>query len=300
MNFLNYHHLRYFHAIAREGNLTRAAEQLKLSQSALSLQLRKLEESLGQPLFSRENKRLELTEAGRIALDYAEQIFKAGTELQDTLLRVGQQHRRVLRAGAVATLSRNFQISFFAPLMNRDDCELVIHSGPQHELLGRLRAHTVDLVLSNYAAPREAQSGWHSHLLDSQPVSLVGKPKALRAWKFPQSLGKTPLILPGIESNIRAAFDRVMDAIGIRPLIAAEVDDMAMMRLLARESTGLALVPPVVVKDELNDKTLIEYHRVSEISETFYAITPSRRFPNPLTKELVEAWTREQPGKAIS
>lgn len=295
MTFLNYHHLRYFHAVAKEGNLTRAAGHLRISQSALSLQLKKLEESLGTPLFSRTNKRLELTEAGRIALDYAEQIFRAGEELKDTLLRGGERVRRVLRAGSVATLSRNFQRRFFEPLIHREDCGMIIHSGPLQDLLNRLRSHTLDLVLSNVEAPRDGSSTLHSHLLATQPVSLVGPPDRRRkGWSFPASLGRTPLLIPGMESNIRTAFDRLMDSSGLRPMIAAEVDDMAMMRLLARDSRGLALVPPVVVQEELASGALVEYHRFREISETFFAITPSRRFPNPITRELMDAWKRNQ------
>jgi len=290
MAFLNYHHLRYFHAIAREGNLTRAAEHLHISQSALSLQLKKLEESLGHPLFLREGKQLVLTEAGRIAFDYAENIFKAGDELQDVLAREGAQ-RRVVRIGAVSTLSRNFQIEFVHPLIDRADCELVIQSGPLQEMLTRLGAHTLDLVLSNFAVPRDAQTNLHSRLLDEQTVSLVGKPSRRgKRFRFPDSLAETPVILPTLESNIRVAFDQVMDAAGIRPIVAAEVDDMAMLRVMARESDALTLVPPVVVIDELNSKQLIEKHRFPEIHESFYAITPTRRFPNRLVRELVEGW----------
>lgn len=290
MSFLNYHHLRYFHAIAREGNLTRAAEHLHLSQSALSLQLRKLEESLGHDLFRRESKRLVLTEVGKIAFDYAENIFKAGDELQDVLLREGAR-RRIVRVGAVSTLSRNFQIEFVKPLIDRADCELVIQSGPLQAMLARLGAHTLDLVLSNFAVPRDAQTNWHSRLLDEQTVSLVGKPKRRgKRFRFPGSLQDTPVILPTVESNIRVAFDQVLDAAGIRPVIAAEVDDMAMLRVLARESDALTLVPPVVVIDELHSRQLVEKHRFPEIHECFYAITPTRRFPNPLVRELLEGW----------
>lgn len=293
MSFLNYHHLRYFHAIAKDGNLTRAAEHLNVSQSALSLQLKKLEENLGHPLFERKNKRLELTEAGKIALDYAESIFRTGDELQDTLKRKSNTVRQVLRVGAAATLSRNFQLEFLASHLGRSDCHFVIQSGPLQDLLNRLRAHTLDLVLSNFAVPRDAETGWHSHLLDQQPVSLVGRRVVVsKLPEFPECLKETPLILPSLESNIRVAFDLMMDRLGIRPLIAAEVDDMAMLRLMAREGHGLALVPPVVVQDELKSKLLFEHYRIPEIHECFYAITPTRSFPNPLTREILNEWKK--------
>lgn len=287
MPTLNYHHLRYFWAIAHERNLTRAAQRLHVSQSALSIQLRQLEERLGQKLFERSGKRLLLTEAGRIALDYADTIFQAGDELLSRLMG-GAAGRQPLRVGAVATLSRNFQLALLRPLLGRHDIELVLHSGTLRELLAQLGAHTLDLVLSNVAVPRDAATPWHSHLIAQQPVSLVGRAAASRKrFRFPDDLADTPLVLPGSASSLRAAFDLLMEQAGIRPTIVAEVDDMAMLRLIARESDALTLVPPVVVRDELRAKLLVERCRIPQIKESFYAISPSRRFPNPLVRQLL-------------
>ncbi len=294
--FLNYHHLRYFRVIARELSITRAAERLNLSPPALSIQLKQLEESLGQVLFERGRGGLQLTEAGRIAFDYAESIGRTGEELMDVMRnRAPGAARQVLRVGAVATLSRNFQLEFLKPALHRPGVEVVIRSGAQRELLMALHAHEVDLVLSNSPARRDAEKPWHSHLLAEQEVGLVGVP----AWKrknlrFPDDFHDVPVILPSLESNSRAAFDRLTTAAGIRPRIMAEVDDMAMLRLLAREGEGLALVPPVVVRDEIEDGVLIQTHRLKEIRESFYAITPSRRFPNALVGELVARMTRSK------
>lgn len=287
--FLNYHHLRYFRVIARELSVTRAAERLNLSPPALSIQLKQLEESLGQPLFERGRGGLRLTEAGRVALDYAETIGRAGEELMDVMRnRAPGAAQQVLRVGAVATLSRNFQLEFLKPALHRPGVEVVIRSGPQHELLLALQAHEIDVVLSNSAARRDAETPWHSHLLAEQKVALVGTP----AWKkkrlrFPADFDGVPVILPSLESASRATFDALTAAAGIRPRIVAEVDDMAMLRLLAREGEGLALVPPVVVRDEIQDGALVQTHRIPQIRESFFAITPSRKFPNALVGELV-------------
>lgn len=292
---LNFHHLRYFHAIAREGSLTRAAKRLNLSQSALSVQLRKLEDSLGHPLFDREHKSLVLTEAGKMALDHAESIFRLGDDLVDTLQQRRSDRRQVLRVGAVATLSRNFQMRLLGDLARREDVELVLRSGSLRELLTQMQAHTVDLVLSNQPVRRDMETNWFSHLLAEQSVSLVAaKDKRKKVFRFPEDLDGTPVLVPSMESNIRTAFDLVMERHGVRPVIAAEVDDMAMLRLLARESGTLALVPRVVVLDELDSGVLVERHRFPEIREGFYAITPSRKFPNALVKELVEHGLRLQ------
>lgn len=290
MTALNYHHLRQFHAIAKEGSLTGAARRLNVAQSALSTQLKQLEAQLGHALFERKGRRMELTEAGRLALDHAETIFRTGAELLDTLRGQRAATRRVLRIGAIPTLSRNFQLELLRPLIGRGDVELVVRSGPLRDLLAQLDALTLDAVLSNEAVPQDAESPWASRLLDEQPVSLVARKERRAApFRFPQALRETPVLLPGRQSQIRQRFDLIMQEAGIRPLILAEVDDMAMLRLFARESPGVTLVPPVVVRDELRAGVLVERCQVPNLAEGFYAITRSRRFPNPLLAELLGA-----------
>lgn len=286
---LNYHHLRYFWAIAHEGSLTRAAERLNLSQSALSVQLGKLEQQLGHSLFERAGKRLILTEAGRIALDYADTVFQAGDELVSTMQGRAPAKRQVFRVGALTTLSRNFQLEFLRPLVGRADVELVVRSGTMLDLLGQLETHAVDVVLANSTPPQDAQSSFRTHLLDQQPVGLVRRPGAAKAsFRFPESLAFEPILLPSLGSEIRLAFDRILERASVIPIILAEVDDMAMLRLLARESEGVTLVPPIVVRDELASGALVEVVRIPTLSESFYAITQKRRFPNPLLVELLD------------
>jgi LysR family transcriptional activator of nhaA len=288
MRNLNFNHLRYFWAVAREGSLTRAAGRLNVSQSALSVQIQKLEHQMGHPLFDRVGKKLVLTEAGQIALDYADTVFKAGDELLSTLGGRPASSRQILRVGALPTLSRNFQLEFLRPLVGRSDVELIVRSGNTRELLTQLEAHALDVVLSNSAAPRDARSSLRNYLLNEQPVSLVGhRRRGQRKFRFPDDLRTVPILLPSLDSDIRVAFDRVLELAGIRPIVLAEVDDMAMLRLLAREREGVALVPPIVVRDELETGALVEHCRIPEVTETFYAIVQKRRFPNRLLSELL-------------
>jgi LysR family transcriptional activator of nhaA len=289
MQRLNYHHLHYFWAVAKEGNLTRAAALLHVSQSALSTQIKQLEEQLGQALFERQGRSLVLTEAGQLALSYAESIFTSGAELM-ALLRDGRRREReVMRIGAVATLSRNFQENFLAPLLARADVALVLQSGSLTELLGRLRVHTVDIVLSNQRVHSSADDPWRCRRIARQPISLVGpKRKGRRAFRFPEDLASVPLLLPGQGSDIRAGFDLLCDQLGIRYTLRAEVDDMALLRLLARDSGGVALLPTVVVQDELKSGELVEYAVVPDLQESFYAITVQRHFEPPWLEALLK------------
>jgi LysR family transcriptional activator of nhaA len=285
---LNYKHLRYFWAVAHEGNLTRAAEQMNVSQSALSMQIAKLEDELGHSLFERRGRQLLLTEAGRIALDHADTIFAAGAELLGTLGEQHSQLRQVLRVGAIATLSRNFQIGFLRPLLERNDVELVLRSGNYADLLTALEAHRLDVVLTNAALMRDAATPWVAHRIAEQPVSVIGSKGFDTAGRgLPELLASEPLIAPTAESSIRAGFDALVERLGIRPTFVVEADDMAMLRLIARERTGLAILPPIVVRDELASGVLSEITRLPDLVETFHAITLRRRFPNPLLRELL-------------
>lgn len=286
---LNYNHLHYFWTVAREGGLARAAQRLNVSQSSISVQLKKLEDQLGHPLFERHGRGLQLTEEGRIAFDYADRLFETGAELVDRLNGRRQATRHTLRVGAIATLSRNFQLALLKPLIDRHDVHLVVRTGVKADLLEQLESHALDLILTNRPVRRDSGTPWHSHELGAQEVSLVAPltadvPDSLR---FPDDLADVPVVLPSLDSEVRQAFDRQLELAGVRPIVLAELDDMALLRLFARESGALTLVPPVVVKDEIASGLLVERCRIHGIEESFYAVTLGRRFPNPLVAELL-------------
>ena len=289
MSELNYHHLRYFRAVAHDGNLTRTAERLNLSQSALSIQIKQLEERLGHSLFERRGRQLYLTEAGRIALDHADTIFSAGEELVETLKETGRT-RRAIRIGALATLSRNFQMEFLRPILGRSDVDMILRSGSTSELLGALETLNLDIVLLNQAPMADSVTPFIAQHVYQQRVSLIGKPSYGKPGaKLADLLAEQPVILPTLESGVRSQFEALVARLGITPQIAAEVDDMAMMRLLAREGAGLAVLPPIVVKGELEAGTLVEFDALPGMIESFFAVTVKRRFPNPLIRPLLEA-----------
>ncbi|WP_299413107.1 LysR family transcriptional regulator [uncultured Sulfitobacter sp.] len=280
---LNYHHLRYFSAVAHEGNLTRAAEKLNLSQSALSTQIKALEARLGQALFDRVGRQLVLTEVGRIALDHADRIFATGAELEATLA----QTSTILppfRVGALSTLSRNFQMQFLRPVLARGGYEVILRSGGP-ELLETLGALGLDVVLTTEPPQSGSAGGFTTHRIASQRVGLHGAAHRLHHKTLFDLLSNEPLILP--MGAIRMGFDSLIARLGIKPEIVAEADDMAMVRLLAREDAGVALAPDVVLADEIASGRLATAPFDLELTETFYAITAPRNFPHPLLAELL-------------
>jgi LysR family transcriptional regulator, transcriptional activator of nhaA len=286
---LNFKHLRYFHAVAHGGNLTNAARQLNVSQSALSTQIRLLEESVGHALFERRGRRLELTEAGRVALNYADSMFETADEMMATFAGGAASARRHLRIGALSTLSRNFQMRFLGPMVARDDVHLVIHSGSLRDLVKALEAHELDVLLTNRLPFRDSGNNWAAHLVDQVPVSLIGPQRVDVAKLALRDLLTTMrLVVPAKDSGVRADFDLLTDRLGVLPNIVAEADDMAMLRLLLRAGTGIGVVPPIVVRDELASGILQEIMVVPGLTESFYAMTQSRRFPHPLVDQLLE------------
>jgi len=285
MDRLNYHHLRYFREVAHEGNLTRAAERLNVSQSALSTQIKALEDRFGHALFDRANRQMRLTEAGRIVLDHADRIFAAGEELALTLAN-HTATRRPLKVGSISTLSRNFQLRFLRPVL--EDCDLVLSSGASDILLTQLQALALDVVLTTEPPRRSEQSDLVAHRLAEQPVSLFGVPSRMGYDSLSDLLRAEPVILP-TESSIRTGFDSLVERLDLTVHVLAEVDDMAMVRLLARAGAGLAIVPEIVVADELAQGVLQRAPFPLAISETFYAITARRRFQHPLVHVLLSA-----------
>ena len=275
---LNFHHLFYFWQVARTGHLTEAAKRLHTSQSALSAQIRQLEQRLGETLFHREGRRLVLSETGHLVLSYAENIFGLGQEMLGRLQGTveGMDHVRV---GSVATLSRNYQENWIRPLVADPSVTITLESGTLDHLLARLLQHQLDVVLANEPVLDDGTKAMHCRLLGSQEIILVGAASHWpeRHMKIPEDLDGLEIALPGARSSLRMQFDALCIAADVTPRIRAEVDDMAMLRLIARDSGWLALLPAVVVQDELHSGQLLTLGRSDQMRENFYAITTSHR-----------------------
>ncbi|MFY8274564.1 LysR family transcriptional regulator [Pseudoalteromonas sp. SSDWG2] len=288
MRQLNFHHLYYFWTVAKEGHLTRAAQKLNVSQSALSSQIKQLEGQLEQALFHRQGRSLQLTDFGHVVLEYAESIFNLGSELLSILESGEHQRMQTLRIGSVSTLSRNFQENFLRPVIGQEDIKLVLKASNFDDLLEQLRVHKLDLILSNRPVVSDSTTPWRCKLIAQQGVCLVGpNTQAFSGLGFPQDLDKVKLLLPGGDSEIRTQFDLYCEHHGLQLKPYAEVDDMAMLRLLARDADAIAVVPEVVVQDEIQAGTLKNYASLESVTESFYAITTKRHVELPILKKLL-------------
>ncbi|WP_320819522.1 LysR family transcriptional regulator [Thalassolituus sp.] len=288
MSRLNYHHLHYFWRVATLGNLTEAARQLHVSQSALSAQIRALEESMETKLFERSGRRLVLTATGQRVLGYANDIFSRGEELESLLRHGVEPEYQQLRIGVLSTMSRNFIEGFIAPLINQPKVRFSLHARGMANLLNGLANHQFDLILTNSNVTADDQDTlWQSQLLARQPLAVVGPKGQKPTTSFPEGFAGKRWVLPTTRTELRTAFDGFCSRWNYEPDVQAEADDMAMLRLLARDTGALTVLPPVVVKDEIARGTLQEFMTLPNVYESFYAVTVKRQFISPIVTELL-------------
>jgi LysR family transcriptional activator of nhaA len=286
---LNYRHLYYFWRVASEGNLTRVARKLHVSQSALSSQIRQLEESTGTQLFDRSGRRMTLTDAGHRVLGYANEIFTKGEELESLLRHGVEPESQMLRIGMLSTLSRNFIDHLVTPLLIDRQIRFTLHASTLDRLLDGLARHQLDVALTNGDVRGSDEQLWQSQLIARQPVSIVGPPALRPDTSFPHGYEDKYWVLPARDSEVRRAFDGLCTLWQYVPDIQAEADDMAMLRLLARDGGTLAVLPTVVVRDEIRQGQLVEYMSLPNVFEYFYAITVKRSYvPRALQTLLVD------------
>lgn len=271
---LNFRHLFAFWKVTTEGRLTQAARALHVSQSTLSTQIQHLEERLGHPLFERRGRQMLLTATGRQVYRYAENIFGLGEEMLGWLDGHYEGMARV-RIGGVSTMSRNYQENLFRPMMRDPTVVLTIESGTLDELVQRLLQHKLDLVLANSPVSSSPDQPLHSKFLGSQEISVVGQTAiwGRRKLRIPEDLDGQPVALPGARHALRAEFDALCSSANVNPQLRAEIDDMTMLRLVARDSGWLTILPAVVVQDELESGALTRVGQSDLLRERFYAIT---------------------------
>ncbi len=289
MPWLNYHHLLYFRAIAEEGGIARAAEKLRLGQSTLSTQLKQLEEMIGRPLFERRNRKLILTEAGKAALDYANEIFRLGDEMIEVLKDRTPEDHTHLQIGALDGVPKSVLLSIVTEAYKVAPCTVSILEGKGDELIRELHAHRVDLIVSNYPAQLIEGTKVYSKSVARLPVSVYGaaKYKGLRKG-FPLSLSGRPFVLPTAHSKLRHDLNHFFKLHGIQATPAAETQDTSLQRLLAENGIGLA---PFSELGGHREQRLVRLGTLKGVFEEVWLISAQRKLENPIAAKLMNTFS---------
>ena len=303
MQPLNYHHLRYFWTVARLGSVRAAAERLNVSQPTVSAQVRELEQTLGQKLFSRAGRGLALTEAGERVSRYGDEIFALGDELQASLRHPVDGATLRIAVGVTDSLPKSLSYDILRPAFAAGkNVQLVCREGQVRDLLGELAAFRLDLVLADEPAPSSTPVKTHHHLLGSSGVMLCATAKLAAKLKpgFPQSLDGAPALLTATGSPLRRTLDPWFRSIGVQPRLVAEYDDRALMKMAAADGLGFMPLPAAAVKEATERWGLRVLGPAGDCREQFYAITTERRVHHPAVVAITQAahaTLSDHPGK---
>ncbi len=284
MEWLNYHHLLYFWTVAKEGSVTRASEQLRLAQPTVSAQLRALEEALGERLFVRAGRGLELTDTGRLAFRYAEEIFSLGREFQDAVKDRPTGRPIRCSVGVVDVLSKLVAFRLLSPALALPQAvHLICREDRPDRLLAELATHALDLVLADAPTPPGSGVRAFNHLLGESGVCVFA-PRRLAATyrrRFPESLHGAPFLVPTEQATLRRSLAHWFDARELRPHIVGEFDDAALLQTFAAAGHGLFAAPAVVAEEVTRRFNVRVVGTIGDLRERFYAITVERRLKHP-------------------
>lgn len=292
MEWLNYHHLLYFWTVARHGSISRATEELYLAQPTISAQLRSLEESLGEKLFTRAGRNIALTEMGQVVFRYADEIFSLGRELTDTLK--GRSVGRPVRftVGIADVLPKLIAYRLLQPALQMPDpIRIVCYEDKPDRLLAELAVHGLDLVLSDAPIGPTVKVRAFNHLLGESDVTIFGPGKIATKYrrKFPQSLDGAPMLLPTETTSLRRSFDQWCEAQGIHPFIVGEFEDSALLKTFGQSGVGLFPAPSVIEAEVRQQYGVQTVGRVNDVRERFYAISVERKLKHPAVVAISEA-----------
>jgi LysR family transcriptional activator of nhaA len=291
MEWLNYHHLRYFWVAAKEGSLKKAAEKLHVSQPSISEQIKELEEALGEALFRRSGRSNVLTDAGQIVLRYAEEIFGLGAELISAVKqRPGVQTLR-LYVGVADAIPKLVANDILKPVLAMaQTVHIICREGKMEDLLEQLAAHRLDIVLADEPASSSLKFKAFTHLLGESGVCFCAAPKLAARLRrgFPASLHDAPALLPTENTALRRSLEKWFQQRQIRPRVVAEFEDAALMKVMAVDEKGFAPIPTVVAEEAITRYRLQKIGATQECKEQFYAITAERRIVHPAAVAITE------------
>lgn len=292
MEWLNYHHLLYFWTVAKEGSIARATAELRLAQPTISGQIRVLEESLGEKLFQRSGRNLVLTDIGRLAFRYADEIFSLGRELRD-VLKSGPSARPLrLLVGVADVVPKLVAYKLLEPALSLSEpVQIICREDKPDRLLAELASHNLDVVLSDAPVGPSIQIRAFNHLLGECSVLFMAAPRLAKAYRrgFPKSLNGAPFLLPTENTALRHSLDRWFVSKGIRPRIVGEFEDSALLKVFGQ--TGMGIFPAQsIIEAEIRRQYQVQVvGRVESIKERFYAISVERKLKHPAVIAISEA-----------
>ena len=287
--WVNYHHLLYFKTIALEGGIANAARKLRLGQPTLSTQLKQFEETLGHELFDRSKRNLQLTEAGRLVLGYASEIFKLGDEMVDALNDQHVSSKIQVQVGAMDTVPKHLTLKVYHKAQEAFDCIVSISEGHGDELLRELRAHRVDLVIANYPPPVGEPAGFYAKNIAKMPVVVCGSAKFAGLKRgFPDSLTGQPFILPTLQSKMRHDVEHYFKLNDIHVVIKAEIQDTSLQKLMGTHGDGLIPIALPAAVELIANKELIVIGTLPDVYEELWLIAAQRRIQNPVAAKIIK------------
>lgn len=293
MDWLNYHHLHYFWVTAREGSVSRAAKRLRLAPSTVSTQIRSLEASLGHALFERRGRNLVLTQSGRVTLDYCDDIFSLGQELQEAMRSSSPLARTPrLRVGVASILPKLVAYRLLAPLLHMDrPVRLVCREDNVDTLVAELAVHHLDLVIADAPVSLVAELRAQSHVLGECGLVIMAAPALAARYRdgFPHSLDGAPFLLPGQSTTMRGLLDAWFERENIVPHIIAEFGESALLKAFGQEGAGLFPVPAVIAHQIARQYSVESVGSIDALKERFYAITMVQRGENPLVRHVLDS-----------
>lgn len=284
MPWINYHHLLYFWMVAKEGSIAEAAKRLRLSQPTISTQIRLLEEVLEVELFDRSGRRLVLTEAGRTALRYAEEIFGLGREMVDVLHDRPTGRPLQMTVGVTNVVPKLIAYRLLVPALGLPGgLHVVCREDRFDSLLAQLARHELDLVLSDAPIGSDISVKAFNHLLGSCGVTFFAAPALARKVRrgFPSSFDRAPFLLPMPGSSVRRELDRWFDKLDLRPEVVGQFDDSALLKVFGQSGVGVFAGPSAIEQEIKREYDVQVVGRTDEIQERFYAITVERRLKHP-------------------
>ena len=299
MSALNYKHLHYFWVVAKAGGVGKAAERLNLTPQSISGQLGVLEEALSIQLFRRTGRTLELTDAGRLVLSYAEEIFVLGEDLQEALRHHPISRTIQFRVGIADMVAKSVAYQLLEPAMRiAEKPRLQCREGRLDSLLGELAVHRLDIVIADRPMPSKFNVKGFSHLLGECGLSFLAAPSLAASHKgtFPQLLDGAPLLLPGEDAAVRPKLMRWLDKLRIYPLIAGEFDDSALLNAFGQEGAGIYAVPSTISELIQKQTGSILVGQTDQVIEQFYAISTERRLTHPAVLAISQAARQEMFG----